>query len=57
MVLTLTAIQRAVDSIVLIIGGQNKNITLSISVGEYLIIISIPIANIVGDGIGKTLIA
>ena len=54
-----SAIQRAVDQLFLSpIGGQNKNITLSIPAGEYLITSPIfipPFANIVGDGIGKTL--
>tara|TARA_Y100001954_G_scaffold45817_1_gene47811 strand:- start:601 stop:2211 length:1611 start_codon:yes stop_codon:yes gene_type:complete len=54
------ALQRAVDQLFLSpIGGENKNITLSIPAGEYLITSPIfipPYANIVGDGMGKTLL-
>jgi hypothetical protein len=54
------ALQRAVDQLFLSpIGGANKNITLRIPAGEYQVTSSIfipPFANIVGDGIGKTLI-
>jgi len=54
------ALQRAIDQLFLgPIGGANKNIKLSIPAGEYLVTSPIfipPFANIVGDGMGKTLI-
>lgn len=55
-----TDIQRAVDELFLSpIGGENKNITLKIPAGEYIVSSPIfipPYANIIGDGIGKTLL-
>ena len=54
------ALQRAVDQLFLSpIGGENKNITLKIPAGEYLITSPIyipPFANIIGDGMEKTLL-
>ena len=54
------ALQRAVDQLFLSpIGGQNKNIALKIPAGEYLVTSPIyipPYANIIGDGMEKTLI-
>ncbi len=54
-------VQRAVDQLFLgPIGGANKNITLRIPAGEYVFdnpVFIPPFANIVGDGMDKTLIS